>query len=65
MQNYYEKFYRNEVLKSDAYLYIGGSVFMQSGKGFNWMDKLNKSINHIFKDKPKFIIGANSSPFSS
>jgi colanic acid/amylovoran biosynthesis protein len=65
LQNYYEKFYRREVLKSDAYLYIGGSLFMQSGKGFNWIDKLNKSIDNIFKDKPKFIIGANFGPFSS
>jgi colanic acid/amylovoran biosynthesis protein len=65
LQNYYEKFYRREVLKSDAYLYLGGSLFMQSGKGFNWIDKLNKSIDNIFKDKPKFIIGANFGPFAS
>jgi colanic acid/amylovoran biosynthesis protein len=60
-----KKFYMKESGLSDGYIYIGGSLFMQSEKGYNLADTINKAITMIFHDKPKFIIGANFGPYST
>lgn len=58
-----KKFYVKEYKMSDGYVYIGGSLFMQSEDGFSLVDSINKAITRIFHDKKKFIIGANFGPY--
>ena len=48
--------------KCDGYLEIGGSIFMQKEKELTLKEFKNKNILKIFKNKPKFIIGANFGP---
>lgn len=63
--NKFKKLYQSELGKVDAYLHIGGSIFMQQGESISIGDQKNKLITDIFKDKPKFIIGANFGPYST
>lgn len=55
------KLFQDESLTSDAYLYIGGSIFMQHEPRLLLQDSLNKLINEYF-DK-SYIIGANFGPY--
>ena len=57
----WRKYLVRQSMKCDAYLYIGGSIFMQHSKGFRFTDLLNGWIAEIFKDK--FILGANFGPY--
>ena len=57
----WRKYLVRQSRECDAYLYIGGSIFMQHSKGFRFTDLLNGWIAEIFKDK--FILGANFGPY--
>lgn len=48
--------------RCDAYLEIGGSIFIQKEKNLSFKELRNKAIASAFKNKPKFIIGANWGP---
>lgn len=48
--------------KCDAYLEIGGSIFIQKDKSLSVKEYKNRSISEIFKNKPMFILGANFGP---
>lgn len=49
--------------KIDAFIFIGGSIFMQNKPILNLSDKINKVIIDCFNRKPIFVIGANFGPF--
>ena len=51
--------------KCDAYLEIGGSIFIQKSKNLSFKEYKNKCIVSIFKHKPLFIIGANWGPYKT
>lgn len=51
--------------KCDAYLEIGGSIFIQKNKKLSFKEYKNKYIVSIFKHKPLFIIGANWGPYKT
>lgn len=57
----WKKYLAKQSKKCDAYLYIGGSIFMQHSKGFRFTDSLNSWIADIFQNK--FILGANFGPY--
>ncbi|RTZ00904.1 polysaccharide pyruvyl transferase family protein [Flavobacterium sp. RSP49] len=61
--NIIKNFYSKEAKFVDAYIYIGGSLFMQKNEKINLIDILNKEITNIFHDKKKFVIGANFGPY--
>lgn len=46
--------------KSDALVYIGGSLFMQKE---GWEKEFEKKSNFSIKDKPFYLLGANFGPF--
>mgnify|MGYP006078834053 CR=1 FL=1 len=51
--------------KCDAYLEIGGSIFMQKEVKLSLKDYYNFNLTKIFKSKKIFIIGANFGPILS
>lgn len=57
----WKKYLVRQSRECDAYLYIGGSIFMQHSKGFRFADSLNYWVAEIFRDK--FVLGANFGPY--
>lgn len=63
IRNIIKNFYSKEAQLADAYVYIGGSLFIQNNEKINLIDILNKEITNIFHGKKKFVIGANFGPY--
>ena len=61
----WKKFFQREVKKADAFLWIGGSVFMQYEDSYRARIKMEENIVTIFKHKKKYITGANFGPYSN
>lgn len=59
------KFIKKASQQSDAYMQIGGSIFIQKDTGIGENEKFNALITNALHDKPKFIIGANFGPYST
>lgn len=57
--------YEDIFSKTDLYISIGGSIFMESNYGFSYDIAYNKFIVTSFNSKPKFFIGCNFGPFRS
>lgn len=57
----WKKYLVRQSRECDAYLYIGGSIFMQHSKGFRFADSLNYWVAETFRDK--FVLGANFGPY--
>lgn len=57
----WKKYLVRQSRECDAYLYIGGSIFMQHSEGFRFTDSLNGWVAEIFRDK--FVLGANFGPY--
>ena len=55
------------VIDFDAYILIGGSVYMDLNKSFRrlWLSRLFKSIICALSQKPFYVIGANLGPFNT
>jgi len=60
----WKKFWDLSIKNSDAYLNVGGSIFIES-KSFSVQQYLYDYKIKLFRDKPKFIIGSNFGPYSS
>lgn len=57
----WKKYLARQNKECDAYLYIGGSIFMQHSGGFRFADSLNYWVAETFRDK--FVLGANFGPY--
>lgn len=55
------------VMRFNAYILIGGSVYMDLNKGFHklWLSRLLKSFICLVTGKPFFVLGANLGPFNT
>ena len=62
--NYWRQYFQNQLNQIDAYIVLGGSMFMQDPNGgISLNDTINELASNIFEEKPKFIIGSNFGPF--
>lgn len=65
--NLWNNFFKTLVNQIDAYLVIGGSMYMQSStqEDISHNEIINSLAVKCFSTKPKYIIGANFGPFKS
>lgn len=58
VDNFFRNYHEN---KSDVYITIGGSIFMQNSDWKEWLEQLSKKISN---KKQAYILGANFGPYT-